>query len=139
MTIWQPSLQDRSGPAYLALADAIAEAVAAQRLLPGDRLPAQRDLAYRLGLSLSTVTRGYSEAVRRGLLEGTVGRGTFVRRPGSKHREAWSATLARPADGPIDFASNLPEGCQNFSDSIATLLKDGKVTQEAADKALAEL
>jgi DNA-binding transcriptional MocR family regulator len=117
MTIWQPSLQDRSGPAYLALADAIAEAVAAQRLLPGDRLPAQRDLAYRLGLSLSTVTRGYSEAVRRGLLEGTVGRGTFVRRPGSKHREAWSATLARPADGPIDFASNLP-----FPGRAATML-----------------
>lgn len=108
MTIWLPSLHGRSGPAYLALADAIAEAVAGQRLVPGDRLPAQRDLAYRLGLSLSTVTRGYSEAVRRGLLEGTVGRGTHVRRPGSNHGDAWSATLARPADGPVDFASNLP-------------------------------
>ncbi len=117
MTMWCPAISGRPGPAYLALAEAIAEAVAARQLIAGDRLPPQRDLAYRLGLSLSTVTRGYSEAARRGLLEGTVGRGTYVRQPGPKVAAAWGATLTRPSDGPIDFANNLP-----FAGSAATAL-----------------
>ena len=57
--MWTPkSLHDRGGPLYLALADRIAADVAAGRLKPGARLPAQRDLAARLGVDLTTVTRG---------------------------------------------------------------------------------
>lgn len=63
---------------YLALADRIAEDVAAGRLAPGTRLPTQRGLAHTLGIDLTTVTRGYDEARRRGLLSGKVGRGTYV-------------------------------------------------------------
>lgn len=63
---------------YLALADRIAEDVASGRLTPGIRLPTQRGLAQSLGVDLTTVTRGYAEARRRGLLSGKVGRGTFV-------------------------------------------------------------
>jgi DNA-binding transcriptional MocR family regulator len=48
------------------------------RLRPGERLPTHRDLADRLGINVSTVTRAYREAERRGLLSATVGRGTFV-------------------------------------------------------------
>ena len=109
MASWRPHLSGRPGPAYLALAEAIAEAVAEGRLAVGDRLPPQRVLALDLGLSLSTVTRGYGEATRRGLLEGTVGRGSFVRRPGPGALAAFPvASLARPAEGPVDFANNLP-------------------------------
>lgn len=108
MTKWNPTLDDRSQPAYLALADAIAEGVRSGSLAPEDRLPPQRDLAFALGLSLSTVTRAYGEATRRGLVEATVGRGTYVRRPGAGATLPWHPTLARPVDGPIDFASNLP-------------------------------
>ena len=108
MTIWLPALRGRHGPAYRALADAIGDAVTEGQLAVGDRLPPQRDLAYRLSLSLSTVTRAYAEATRRGLVEGTVGRGTYVRRPGAQPSPAWHPTLARPVEGPIDFASNLP-------------------------------
>lgn len=111
MTSWIPDLSGAPGPAYLALADMIAAGVATGRLSPGDRLPTQREMAYRLGLSLNTVTRAYSEAVRRGVLEGTVGRGTFVRRPTAARSlaaEIADATLIRPAGGPVDFARNLP-------------------------------
>jgi DNA-binding transcriptional MocR family regulator len=51
------------------------------QLKPGDRLPTHRDLAYRLGVTVGTVTRAYAEAQRRGLLEGHVGRGSFLAGP----------------------------------------------------------
>jgi DNA-binding transcriptional MocR family regulator len=80
MTSWKPELAgDR--PLYRSLAEAIAGDVAGGVLAPGDRLPTQRELASRLGIALSTVTRGYAEAERRGVISSTVGRGTFVRAP----------------------------------------------------------
>lgn len=45
----------------------------------GARLPTQRDLADRLGVTTGTVSRAYAEAAHRGLVSGEVGRGTFVR------------------------------------------------------------
>jgi DNA-binding transcriptional MocR family regulator len=47
-------------------------------LQPGDRLPPQRELARLLGVDLTTVTRAFSEARRRNLIDATAGRGTFV-------------------------------------------------------------
>lgn len=75
---WVPRIGDRPGPKYHALADALAEAVGAGELRPGDRLPTHRDLAEALHVTVGTVTRAYAEAQRRGLVTGTVGRGTFV-------------------------------------------------------------
>jgi DNA-binding transcriptional MocR family regulator len=79
--MWRPRLDRKSGPLYLALANAIADDIQAGRLATGDRLPPQRDLADLLGLNVTTVTRGYAEADRRGLVRGEIGRGTFVRPP----------------------------------------------------------
>jgi len=77
-TSWLPRLDNRPGPKYLALALALAEAVEAGELPPGARLPTHRDLADALRVTVGTVTRAYAEAQRRGLVTGTVGRGTFV-------------------------------------------------------------
>jgi DNA-binding transcriptional MocR family regulator len=79
--MWVPEIAGRSGPRYRALVDALTEEVAAGRLPEGTRLPPQRDLAYRLGVTLGTVSRAYALAAERGLVTGEVGRGTFVRRP----------------------------------------------------------
>ncbi len=82
MTKWTPVIADRSGPRYAAIVRSLEEAVAEGELAPGDRLPPQRELADALDLALGTVTRAYAEARERGLVEATVGRGTFVR-PGA--------------------------------------------------------
>ncbi len=79
MTIKLPPRGQRTGPIYQSIADAIGREVELGRLKPGDRLPTQRVLARQLGVTLTTVTRAYLEAQRRGLLNGEVGRGTFVR------------------------------------------------------------
>src|SRR5215472_1250910 len=81
MTNWFPNLSTFSGPRYRAIADALAADMQAGRLKPGARLPTHRDLAYRLGVTVGTVTRAYAEAQRRGLLEGHVGRGSFLAGP----------------------------------------------------------
>lgn len=80
MTIWLPDLAKRSGPLYMAIADAVGADTTDGHLPAGTRLPTHRELAGRLGVTVGTVSRGYAEAIRRGLLSGEVGRGTFVRR-----------------------------------------------------------
>ena len=94
MTIWQPTLPRGAGPLYRAVADAMERAIADGVLSAGSRLPPQRDLARSLGVTVMTITRAYGEAARRGLIEATVGRGSFVRKTagGSAHREADLAT-----------------------------------------------
>ena len=66
-------------PVYLAIAESLSEDIRSGRLAAGHRLPTQRTLAYRLGVTVGTVSRAYREAERRGLVTGEVGRGTFVR------------------------------------------------------------
>lgn len=78
MTIWQPDIESHNGPCYVAIADAIESGVKKGNLSPGDKMPTHRELADRLGVTVGTVTRGYAEAARRGLLRGETGRGTFV-------------------------------------------------------------
>src|SRR4051812_29577300 len=79
MTMWLPDLEGRRGPVYRAIADAIDEGVLNGTLRAGARLPPHRDLADHLGVTVTTITRAYTEAARRGLTSGHVGRGTFIR------------------------------------------------------------
>ncbi|MDR7032729.1 PLP-dependent aminotransferase family protein [Mesorhizobium sp. BE184] len=78
MTIWQPDPSILKRPAYLSLADQFARAIHDGRLPNGTRLPTHRKLAYELKLSVQTVSRAYEELIRRGLISGEIGRGSFV-------------------------------------------------------------
>ncbi|MBI9078872.1 MAG: PLP-dependent aminotransferase family protein [Pseudodesulfovibrio sp.] len=78
MTIWTPHIARQGRVLYKELADAIERDIESTLLRPGERMPPHRDLADALGINVSTVTRGYREAEKRGLVSGTVGRGTFV-------------------------------------------------------------
>lgn len=88
--------QPAEGPKYLSIARELAAAVESGELAPGDRLPPQRRVAEALGVDLTTVTRAYAHARERGLLDGEVGRGTFVR------------GAASPTGPIIDLSMNLP-------------------------------
>ena len=78
MTLWQPDPALIRRPAYLSLADQFARAIHDGRLANGARLPTHRRLADDLKLSVQTVSRAYEELIRRGLISGEVGRGSFV-------------------------------------------------------------
>jgi DNA-binding transcriptional MocR family regulator len=102
MTIWSPRLEGRKGPRYLAIVEALAEDFAAGALKQGSRLPTHRALADRLGVTVGTVSRAYSEAARRGLVSGEIGRGTFVRAGASQEAPDDGG------DGTIDLGQNHP-------------------------------
>ena len=78
MPNWIPQNLDKTAPMYRAIADAIYADVRIGVLRPGDKLPTHRDLADELGVNVSTITRAYKEAMYRGLINGTVGRGTYI-------------------------------------------------------------
>ncbi|WP_083589562.1 PLP-dependent aminotransferase family protein [Aurantimonas sp. 22II-16-19i] len=67
-------------PVYQSLADQIARAIGDGHLANGVKLPPHRILAHDLGISVQTVSRAYEELIRRGLVSGETGRGSFVRR-----------------------------------------------------------
>lgn len=99
MTIWSPRLPDSDAPIYARIADALERDVRAGMLVAGSQLPTHRHLARELGITPVTVTRAYAEAARRGLVESSTGRGTFVR----ARRDG--AAAAPPAE--TDLSTNI--------------------------------
>src|ERR1700678_3174141 len=66
-------------PLYVQLRDQLRALVHSGDLHPGDRIPASRELASQLGVHRTTVANAYAELESEGLIQGHVGRGTFIR------------------------------------------------------------
>ncbi len=117
---------DRDGeePLYLQLKRHFIQQIEDGILVPGDRLPASRDLADQLGVARISVVTAYEELKAEGYISARVGRGTFVaerefefpefsvsaltgaaRRQNAALREMLRLA-ARP--GVIDFAQGIP-------------------------------
>lgn len=130
MTNWLPSLEGRSGPRYLAIADALASDVADGTLKPGERLPTHRDLGWKLGVTVGTVSRAYAEAERRGLVSGEVGRGTFVRNLAARDSHTvMTESLSAPGTVNLNFAFPPPaEDIRAIETTLVDLAKDPVVS-----------
>lgn len=87
------------GSAYRALADRIRLLVLDGRIPVDTRLPAERDLAERLGLSRTTVTAAYRELRDQHLLRSIRGSGSVARLPGAP-----AVLPVPPAADYIDFS-----------------------------------
>lgn len=68
----------REEPVYRQLALYLRGLVEQGRLVPGEKLPATRDLAEQLDLSRNTLTHAYESLVSEGFATAHVGRGTYV-------------------------------------------------------------
>src|SRR5262245_14249058 len=115
---------------YLQLADRIAAEIAGGTLRPGDRLPPQRNFAYERKIAVLTASRVYAELLRRGLVVGEVGRGTFI--SGDARRGA--AAPGEPRGILIDLEFNYPM----LPDQASLIAKslDGLEKPAALDAAL---
>ncbi|APR74892.1 Transcriptional regulator, GntR family domain / Aspartate aminotransferase [Minicystis rosea] len=92
-----------SGSKYLGIVEALTADVRAGVVREGDRLPAQRAVAEALGVDLTTVTRAFNEARRRGLIEAQPGRhGTFVKAVDVAAQRAMGAAPT------VDMSMNIP-------------------------------
>jgi DNA-binding transcriptional MocR family regulator len=109
---------------YVRLADAVAAEIATGALKPGDRLPPQRSFAYERKIAVSTASRVYTELLRRGLVVGEVGRGTFISGEGRRG----VAAPAEPRGARIDLEFNyplLPEQSVMIAKSLEALNRPG--------------
>lgn len=75
---WTPRLADGAGSSAERLAEALGRDILSGHLDVDERLPAHRDLAWRLGVGVGSVTRAYAMLERRGLVRSSHGRGMFV-------------------------------------------------------------
>ena len=75
------ALDDTDKPKYQRMVERLEAGIGAGQWNPGDRLPSNRELAVKFGVTIGTVSKAMSEAVRRGILETRVGSGTYIRDP----------------------------------------------------------
>lgn len=96
-------------PVYRQIAEQIRARVDARDLAAGSRLPPIRELARRLRVNRDTVALAYDELARAGVVESTVGRGTFVR-DGACERELgrFEPTLSSLAERVVQLERSRP-------------------------------
>jgi DNA-binding transcriptional MocR family regulator len=130
------SVWDVDGPGRLrdSLAAAMRDSIEAGRL-PGDgKLPPERVLAERLGVSRATVVAAYSALVRSGILVRRTGSGTFVLGPRSA---GGGSTVSRLADNPL--LSNVEGGADHLIDFRIAAPEADESVIPALQRAISEL
>jgi DNA-binding transcriptional MocR family regulator len=90
---------------YIALADEFAAQISSGALKAGERLTPQRQFAWSRNIAVSTASRVYSELLRRGLVVGEVGRGTFV---SGDTKVSGLAATGEPRGSRVDLEFNFP-------------------------------
>ncbi|MHA6262023.1 aminotransferase-like domain-containing protein [Arenibacterium sp. CAU 1754] len=110
-TISQPSLANRLGPKYKAVAELIRNAIDSGEMRQGAKLPPVRELAYQLNITPGTVARAYALLTDEGLLLAEVGRGTFVAPPKSQLQDdVWSRIVEPRNSRTVSlFSPRLPD------------------------------
>ncbi len=115
---WRPKLEGGKLPKYLEIADALERDVRNGTLPPGTKLPPQRELADFLDVNLSTIARAFKLCGTRGLISGSIGRGTFVAADGKRDKPALEEV---PGGDCIDLGASHPLYQEN--EMVAELLR----------------
>lgn len=117
--MWRPQNLNTDRTLYIAVADEIEHDIRQGILKPGDKMPPQRSLAKIIGVNLTTISRAYKEAEKRGLISGAIGSGTFV-----SAKDGRGATLpdVQQAGGSL-IELGLVGALKGFDFDLAPLLK----------------
>ncbi|WP_303637108.1 aminotransferase-like domain-containing protein [Stenotrophomonas tuberculopleuritidis] len=108
---WVQDVHAHSGPIYLRIVTTLERAINRGGLAPGQRLPSQRALAQQLAVDLTTVTRAFDEARKRGLIEARGPQGSFIAPPKAGFAQA------------VDLSMNVPPVPD--ADALAEMLRRG--------------
>jgi DNA-binding transcriptional MocR family regulator len=125
----------RGGPVYRQIADQIRAEIAAERLGAGEKLPPIRELARRLGVNRDTVALAYEELSREGVVEASVGRGTFVRGavPSIAPPQHFDARLSPLVERLLDLERGRPRfGSADGAVPLHSLIPDPRLYPAAA-------
>jgi GntR family transcriptional regulator len=92
------TVDPRSGvPIYLQIVEQVKRSVALGVLGGGEQLPTVKQLALDLTVNPNTIARAYRELEREGVIETSVGRGSFVRSDDSDASPKAAADIGRDA------------------------------------------
>jgi DNA-binding transcriptional MocR family regulator len=105
-------------PLYIQIREQLRERIVSGALKSGDRLEPSRELAKRLDVHRTTVGNAYAELEAEGLIQGTVGRGTYV----TTLAESLRSTVRAPraAGNDVFWNSYFPEDPRD--DSLGRLM-----------------
>ncbi|PVB60170.1 GntR family transcriptional regulator [Labrenzia sp. 011] len=70
-------------PLYVQISELLIRDIAAGRLIDGERLPPERDMAEELGISIGTLRKALADLTEKGLLERVQGSGNYIRQGGT--------------------------------------------------------
>ncbi len=114
-------------PIYMQLKEQIMDEIRSGRLVGGEQLPTERQLAEGLSISRNTVSMAYKELETEGVLVSYQGRGTFVatsdqvfRREGRKER------VLKVIDLAIEESAELGFSIDDFTDIVAERVQEKK-------------
>ncbi|WP_422375693.1 GntR family transcriptional regulator [Roseibium sp.] len=71
-------------PLYVQISELLIRDIAAGRLIDGERLPPERDMAEELGISIGTLRKALADLTEKGLLERIQGSGNYIRQGGTQ-------------------------------------------------------
>ncbi|WP_299043962.1 GntR family transcriptional regulator [uncultured Tateyamaria sp.] len=69
-------------PIYVQIAELLTRDIVAGRLIDGERLPPERDMASELGISVGTLRKALRDMGEKGLIESVQGSGNYIRASG---------------------------------------------------------
>lgn len=123
---WKPDKTSLKPPYVRALAENLEMQIKTGLLMPGTKLPPQREIADYLDLHYTTITKVYNICREKGLIYGTVGKGTFV-----AERSYKDATLYIGNDGNtrIDMGTlnNFSEYSTLTEKAARTVIESGRL------------
>lgn len=105
---WRPEINKNDKALYRSLAAKLESDIINGILMPGTKLPPQRELADYLDLNVSTVSKGFKLCELKGLISATAGSGTFV-----AYDALASDRLPADAHNIIDMGTIAPENSSN--------------------------
>ncbi|XDB00373.1 GntR family transcriptional regulator (plasmid) [Sulfitobacter sp. LCG007] len=94
-------------PVYVQIAELLIRDIASGRLLVGERLPPERDMAAALGVSVGTLRKALAELEKKGMLERVQGSGNYVRDAGDGTNVYAMFRLELPGGGGLPRAEVL--------------------------------
>ena len=94
-------------PRYVQIAEVLIRDIAAGRIADGARLPPERELAARLGVSVGTLRKALDRLGAEGLLERVQGSGNYVRAPAAPRGVYGFFRLEAPGGGGLPTAEVL--------------------------------
>ena len=125
---WKPDRSKLKRPIYLSLAEQLEKDIAGGFLLPGTKLPPQRELADFLDINFTTVTRTYRLCELKGLIYAVIGSGTYVAPSAAKSVTISTENLARESID-LGFVSSFESCNAMLADTIKTVLSKRQISE----------